>query len=681
MAKKKGRKGKKGNATNEVEDISPKAGKRLTSDLISPNLKWASIMQMEDDSSTKANTSVARARNISFDETITVKTISTIDGQSTLCGFELETISEADVSISPGKYTDGNLDGEKNSEETDATFGQTCPSCQATLVYGAYATLNSCKHVICCDCLCIILGRRSFTADILCPQCNKYCEGHTTSRGISISYPVPLERNVYEDPHPVKDPCRFWFKQQSHDERKGKAMIFLLYPNLDKKGKMNASSLTAFVRPNEGCCTVQDEEILIRILLQLHSIVFPKKKIIYEERSSNKVLSPNELVNLAIKDDHLCLRLLYSLATGRVLDEKERSILSERKKKNHQSDFLATFAAKELLARCLENQERKNWQIPSSLQLTIGDILFSFGVQEQVIDLLCQFRISASYSTLRRANAIECAGLLSSKPMVTPWDLVVWCYDNLGFTRKGREASKDQWTVLTATIVNKAALQKIGFYSDNPNNRISRDGQTLEEFICKCKEKGECYKEKIVGVKKNDIRVLTFYTLCHIETAMKLAFPCITSCQEMIRTKKYASTTRIPVNLGIDVHPRKHYNDNGEKIPFYPRRFVPGMADAPDYAIRRTVCSQLGDEATNPTMLTLNNMVVDIPLHADISKDETIYRYLDLFLEARKEQLHDMEELNANQEPPVANIMIPVAGDGQPVNTISTESLKIFVLF
>jgi hypothetical protein len=546
--------------------------------------------------------------------------------------------------------------------------GEMCPLCKTPISGQAYAILKPCNDSICCACLCDILGERSFTSKMTCPKCSKSCIGHKNVRGTAVKYPKPLTTDIYGNPSPIKDPIRFWFKREKLNDRKGKGMIYIIFP--DTKDENSMQAFTAFFKAGDGCCTIIDEEKLIRIFLQLRSIIFPVARSGRIETGS--VLSPQKLINYANDNNHICLHLLYALGVGRLLDFTERRMLANEANSYKRSDLLAVFAAKELIARCSTNQIM-NHQSPSTLQLSLGDILFSFGVPVKIIDLLSRFRITASYNTLRPASSIENTALLKEVPQVSPWDLVVWCYDNLGFTKKVREASKDQWTVLSATIIDKNALEKIGFYKDCSSDRISREGTTLESLVEACKINHECYRSKIIGMKKEDIELLTFYSLCHIETAMKLAVPSVIECRSMLESKKYSSKSTIPCNLGIDIQPRKRYTDDGKRIPFKPRRFDPLQLQT-DYEAKRTATdvglTQDNDSyLSGSTMLAINNMVVDIPFHADIAKDKTIKMYLDHFLNARNEQLKTLV-IPPDQEPPVASAIIPVAGDGQPANTM-----------
>jgi len=168
-----------------------------------------------------------------------------------------------------------------------------------------------------------------------------------------------------------------------------------------------------------------------------------------------------------------------------------------------------------------------------------------------------RFRLTGSQSHLERRGREQNIQLLGNTHELSPWDFVIYCYDNLGFTKKGLKATKEQWTVLSIAIAPYAKLKELGFYSSDPNDSISRKGHTLEEIAAACSNNKEDITRQIVGCRDEDYSILSFYILCHIECLIALPLPDANKCRALIKQKDFTSCCAgIPRNLGIDVHPR-----------------------------------------------------------------------------------------------------------------------------
>jgi len=112
-------------------------------------------------------------------------------------------------------------------------------------------------------------------------------------------------------------------------------------------------------------------------------------------------LLPDELVWHALEDRHPLLSMFYALTHGKWLTNEGREALADPNCMYMRSDYLACFAAKELLVSA------GNYNKLTTLQASVGEICYSFGADEATMQFLGRFRLSGSISHLKRQGLAE----------------------------------------------------------------------------------------------------------------------------------------------------------------------------------------------------------------------------------------------------------------------------------
>jgi hypothetical protein len=305
-----------------------------------------------------------------------------------------------------------------------------CPLCCTSLEVQAYAILQPCQHQICMSCLCRLSFTKKHTEDVKCPQCSKDAISHvphgfTKQQGAQDSrlemeevlHMEPLSRNVYKDPCPKKDPCRFWFNERDKSEerlKKNDGFLYLAQVVTRTDNKKQLETYVSNFDVDGGFRTDEDEAIAATIFSKLHGAVFCNEAATVKATT----LRIPQLIDYAVNDQHSALKLLFALANGYELTQVRRdSFLCTESRKNR-SKFLACWCAKEMLLQC----PAANYNKTTHLQEAVGDMVYSLGGLNKVIDFLSDFRLSCSVSTLRRKGSRKKRAILGDATPGGPFD-------------------------------------------------------------------------------------------------------------------------------------------------------------------------------------------------------------------------------------------------------------------
>lgn len=422
--------------------------------------------------------------------------------------------------------------------------------------------------------------------------------------------------------------------------------------------------------------TDTQKDSLVDILRMLHPYVMAELK-----DEDVPCLSAKELKAFALNDSRLLTRCLYALGTGQVPLEDEKKCNSY-----WQAQQYASFCASELLVRpCIKK--------PGYLQRFFSDQLSITPVTRNFKEICSFLRISGSPAFLRITNAEEVCESLLKGVNYPERGLIIFAFDNFGLKKK---ASYDQWTLLQVTTVTEEQLKGVGFYTENYTNQISRVPRLMTSIIEETSKAGRDPADAIVGITSSDYSLLTKYVLTHIQTALKLRLPGQKDCEAIDGNGSYGvwSQCKIPMNLGLQLPAGPSGKETTCKSFPFPRLFAPrdeeddsseeNDAYESDTNVKADNCfdciqehhpsfSNIGDLPVSGEYKTIyekNNMFLDVPLHDDLAKVSVVRGIMDYALRVNKGIEQSYLFNNAGEqdvELPVQQILIPMCGDGSPV--------------
>jgi hypothetical protein len=514
------------------------------------------------------------------------------------------------------------------------------------------------------------------TENLFCRECEEMISSHIPHRLVvfeddhqeftemnEVQHAVRVPRDVYSNPSEDKDPLRYWFNVTPMNERIGKGILYCAHVDLDRDGNpVLIDPITSNFDLVNGCFnSSRDEETLEEIFCRLHGLVFPNFPLPKEQFTSIP-----DLVDLIVDDTDFPTRSLFALGGGARLTLTVQEEIKRQGSGYIRSDLLAAFVAKSALVQFQANQ-KGNRRSVGLLQQMVGDIVFSLGAEQKTIDLLCEFRLSASLSHLKRMSDSALKGLLIEEPLVPPLSFVSTCFDNFDVMKKGRDASMVHWVIMALMQTSEETMRQIGFYANDESQVISRDGRSLEEFIEGCDKSSLDWVVEMAGIRKSDYADFSFYNMTYMECALGLSLPSLGKCHEMNDSGLYSSCqTEIPCNLGMDVHPRAFENKAEEYQRFLPRKHDPANKPSDYYQLQTSK-----DDTKSQSMLSLNNISIDVPLKDDLNKKDVVRRYIDGLVEMNRDLLEGFT-IPAGHERPVAEVMIAHTADGSPVYNAHT---------
>jgi hypothetical protein len=416
-------------------------------------------------------------------------------------------------------------------------------------------------------------------------------------------------------------------------------------------------------------------------------------------------LSAKEFKEFALDDCRLLTRCLYALGTGDFeFDRKgaaDTSYWTSRR--------CCCVCASEMLASCHQKKPSR-FQRFFSDQLSINPVTKNF---KQICSFL---RLSESHDKQRRSNAEKVINSILKGQEYPRRGLVIFAMDNFGLKEK---SGYDQWTILQLITVTEEQLKLTGFYKEDANERISRDGKSITSLSEEKSAIGLDVADHVVGIKDRDYHVLTKYILTHIETALKLMLPSQKECEGMARTFDFSwPHSKIPKSLGLKLpeNPKKQPPTTENIFPI-PRTYAPRDSELQEEETNAVMENEfslieenfvddqneeesldeiniLGSESESEsslndnshaqeesfldrsewpdpedfkTLYARNNMILDIPLHDDLAKVDVVKSLMDYALHVTQPNLH--MNYSDEQELPVLTIMVPLTGDGSPVET------------
>jgi len=333
-------------------------------------------------------------------------------------------------------------------------------------------------------------------------------------------------------------------------------------------------------------------------------------------------------------------------------------------------------------------------------------------------------RLSESHESIRRANAEKAISSILKGEDYPARGLVIFGMDNFGLKEK---IGYDQWTIMQLIKVSEEQLKRVGFYAKNPNQRINRKGRSIEKIIEENSAVGVDTASQVVGIKAQDYCVLTKYVLTHIETSLKLMLPSQKECEEMAKSCNFLwPHSKIPKNLGLRLPENpSQILQTTDKVFAVPRMYAPrdddefedhledingndfdiddeeavdgnsGIVDIEDQQLPESLSEESESEKSETSFQDLckeqaahqassddwpvagdsyqslyerNNMVLDIPLHDDLAKADVVKSLMDYALRVTRPG-SILNALEFEQEDPVQTIMVPLTGDGSPVES------------
>ena len=160
--------------------------------------------------------------------------------------------------------------------------------------------------------------------------------------------------------------------------------------------------------------------------------------------------------------------LLYSMSTGHVDFNWEK--LLEKDSQDYQKKFLSVMVASDVL---LQNVRVK----PGYFQLVMNVLLNKQKVTQNFMAALSAFNLAPSRS-YRLRDRLEVVINQHKKGLnIKPRDLVIIYFDNVEDKVLGRQASYDQWIVVSIVVITENQLKGVGFYQDSSDlaQRLSRE--------------------------------------------------------------------------------------------------------------------------------------------------------------------------------------------------------------
>jgi hypothetical protein len=197
---------------------------------------------------------------------------------------------------------------------------------------------------------------------------------------------------MYSNPSEDKDPLRYWFNMTPANEQIGKGILYCAHMDLDCDGNpMLIDPISSNFDLVNGCFnSSRDEETLEEIFCRLHGLVFPNFLLLKEQFTSIP-----DLVDLIVDDTDFPTWSLFALGGGACLTLTVQEEIKCQGSGYICSDLLAAFIAKSALLQFQANQKGIHRSV-GLLQQMVGDIVFSLGAEQKTIDLLGEFRLSAS---------------------------------------------------------------------------------------------------------------------------------------------------------------------------------------------------------------------------------------------------------------------------------------------
>ena len=423
-------------------------------------------------------------------------------------------------------------------------------------------------------------------------------------------------------PSKIVDSLRIWRDKATI----GKGLIAFAYKTGDDEGPIYNLSFNLQNGINEEC-----RETCVKLFARiLHPLLF--KGDISDKEAGLPDPYQSEMpmfMGLAFKDESLAYLCLYALSTGKVMSRADIERIGNGNNPAHQSLCRAVFVAKELL---MYPDGKK--QIVSRWQKFLVETVYSHvGVGgRKMIDILSKFCVCASASFLDSSLDKKTLAALTNNPLLQDpqckYDFLLFSYDNLDFVIKGAKPGNDAWVILTMHLVTVEQLRKLGFYSNDPASRISRQRRTLEELT----RDGDGNlppdaEEKISSVQDKEWEQFSFCILQHIPTIIKLRLPTMDDAWLMTDDDgiDWSEYDDIPSHLGINLSlPEEPNVVDGKRLPRFPE------ACGPFDNIEPFEAATDDDEEASivETLISRNNVVVDIPHHDNLAKHSVVQEYM-----------------------------------------------------
>jgi hypothetical protein len=474
-----------------------------------------------------------------------------------------------------------------------------------------------CKHLLCPECAIVLLKDRKFS-DVVCKSCCNvvsfinYERGAVSEEHLDGQDQVTrLELKKHEF-NLYKEPFRCFEAEWREDPMEAATKAVLSLSIVDRN-TFQPVSFVSTIDVDNGPESVEDEFSLRTIFSLLHPAL--------AQRNEGKIpvseMTEGDMVDYAAyKDDSLLLKLLYSLATGRVQIDSSSFDTDHCWRDGKLAELMACFVAKEMIARL-------HARGPLILQKVMAIALERSGATKDLREFLSRIRLAESpyarFHSREKANKERRHVFIDRDPLAA----LALNFDQIGF--KQRNGSYKNHLVMQIQLDPTRELKLLGFYNDN---RLSRtDGLSWNEVLGKHQHDTRAVAKSIVGVQEEDIKTLSRYTLTNLKCAIDIfdALPDIHDCREILRDgRQRSSNGNFPNNLGVELVEQSNYEEpesrligprkdsaNSRKLTFYQRNHIHLQVEHSDPAARDTIVAILDymNNASNLSNRSWNNEV------------------------------------------------------------------------
>jgi len=496
-----------------------------------------------------------------------------------------------------------------------------------------------------------------------CEKCNSDIVGHRfeNSSTIGQSEDDKRQRNIphseavrdcKNNPDKQRDPFRFFVKNQGTlgDTEKPHGFLYLALSdpssaNITSKYITHQSSFGS-----KGFLQEQGDKNLDFIFVFLHEYLVKKERCKLDK--SSLTLNAADLTNRSIDDQRTLLRCLYALGNGVPLTCSLRERVREETKGFEKPRFMGSYAATDILFRL---QQRN----PCPLQSCLSETIHAMTGSTMLIELLSFFRICTSIKPI--TSSINATWNCLSPLKLHPKDYHVASLDNLGFHDK-KNVECDQWVAFLFQIVKETQLKRLGFYNDNPAERISRTRKSVKDFIRDAGGHGATARvtraaESLVQLTNNDYSKEGFCNLQCLNYCIAAKLPSCEECIDRIKDQQFDTGYKLARNFGIDVSEKQRCCMKDGTVVRHDPKIYDGADGAPQPAAR-----------PSKSILDANNYVLDTPAHDDLCKLSTVETLMDYVTRTCNKVVKDGNQNQvAGEEQPVQEINYPFTADGSPI--------------
>ena len=278
---------------------------------------------------------------------------------------------------------------------------------------------------------------------------------------------------------------------------------------------------------------------------------------------------------------------------------------------------------------------------------------------------------------------------------IKPRDLVIILFDNVGFKVLGRHASYDQWVIVNIIVITEAQLKAAGFYKDDKpqSERISRAKSHVWEDKIKnlTDEQKDELAEDIVGINEVDYARLSRCVLESIQFAIdnrdaltggdKEAVTPLSRFDRIVHEESRVAMDNLR-RAGEAPAPSTTAPGSlpASAVCHIPRNYMPTNQDNEigGAGLHRRVQGNgiIEDDGGNAPQIApmnryaMNNCCLEMQ-HADLSKRATVDGLMEYAVASAKKQLEayasNREDYPEHAEEPLADLIVVIGGDGQPI--------------